>query len=102
MRKSIIGTFLEFLLDRKASGSDQKSSGTIKYPAANYDPLLQTIDFLLRKVKKEELSENERNLLYCPELYEKAMRDGLEFKCIGNVIERFAVEDERFSIMICI
>lgn len=78
------------------------SSSSYHIPASNYDPLLQTVSFLITKISPTELSPTDQSLLLCSEFYEKAFREGLDLRCINSMIEQFAVENEKFSMMLTI
>ena len=102
MRRQVISQFLDFLLADKSPLHDpskpaSSTIGSLKLPATYFDPLLQTVGHLLEKSTTDDLSELDKMLLKCPDLYEKALRDGLDSKSVCAFIEKLALECESFS-----
>jgi len=98
---------MDFLLDNKSplhdpSKTSSSSIGSLKLPVAYFDPLLQTISYMLSQIPIESLNELDRLLLYSPELYEKTLKDAFDSKCVCGFIEKLAWENEKFSMSLAI
>lgn len=91
---------LSFLLT-KDKDSSSSYSNIYKHPVSTYDPLLQAISYLISQTPKEALSQYNSDLssLFSSEFYEKALREGLDMQCLSSIIEKFAHENESFSLM---
>lgn len=105
LRKQVVSQFLDFLLDSKSplhdnSKSSSSSIGSLKLPVSYFDPLLQTVSYIISQTSDSQLSELDRLMIRCPELYEKGLKDGLDARSLSGFIEKLAWENEKFSMIV--